>query len=763
MLVALLAGGLAVWIHLFVPYDRQLRAKKILEPFTQEMQSIPAKPVMLSRVDPERFFRIIQLRSRSWELNDETIAPIASMPFIHRLYLNRTHVGDQGLIHIGQLPQLQRLSLWHSHITDEGLVALRHCQNLEALDIHATGVSDDGMKHLTRLGKLRELTVGAGVCGPGLKAIASMPNLVRLDLSRSGVRFENVHWLAGSGIEELKFIPRFPAGSCGVLVELPNLRRFDSQVVHADDATAAVISRCRKLESVDVAGVGLTDEATRLLTRMPALTQLRMHGALTDQTLAIVGGSKQLRQVDLSGRFSQQAIKRLSSRRPDLSIKIRSVIAEHLDVADLPNVNFTSLIDVNRLTTQYRVSIHWPATLADFGTLPLAIGVRALEVRLMDPPTLSSAYRSDFQREWSLDGVEKLAAVKWFHVPRARPDQLGRFADFPALQELILDDDRLTDAELDQLKLPTGLLRLVIVPCAVSRAGLERLQQRYPQVAMRVNGHGSIYDDGTRWQAPWSGQGSIDDIVTYPDLEVVQIEDIRRTLDLSKLASLSNLEEISLRGSVSHAPIWTSEEELPQVEIFRCNARSFDNAQIQQLAQMPSLESILLRRSMITDRGLAVLRHTPKLKEIDFGAEWITGSGFKHLAQCQDLWRIEIQSTAIKDRHIEHLQELENLRELEIRNTQLGDLACKHFSRIPNLETLHLSDTQITDEGLRWLGTSPKLRTLFIRSTRVTDTGLWELAKCPSLRAVYVRGGASQVTPQGIYRVQAAHPHLKIE
>ncbi len=759
--IALMAVVLAIWAQLIVPYNRQLGARNSLAEHWEQMSAEPAWPSWLSMLDSDRFVRVVMIRAYANGITDDDLAAIGDMTFLRRLYLNRLDIGDLTARQIGGLRNLQRLSLWGTRITDAGLASLSNCHQLVALDLHDTCISDDGLQSLVTLDKLRELTLGQTISGPGLKSVARLPSLQRLDLSRSSVDFHSLNDLAGSPLRELKFTERVPAYVCQALSLLPNLQVFDAQIVRANDGSAKLLSRCKKLAKINLAGIGVTDVATTELVKLPNLRRLHLHGDLTDKTLTAIESADQLKSVKLAGRFSAKAIQQLATQREDLAIEIRTVLPPGYENPQPDSLDVEPLLLRRPVGLEgAQMEIHWPATLADYLALPASSRKTINAVRLLNPPSVDSGFRSRFQREWSLANADQLENIAVLWMPRVRPGHLKMLGKLPALETVVLNDDLLTDEELNQIDLPEKC-RLVVTPTSVSRTALARLQQRFPSVWIRENNHGSIFAD-RRWQSSWTGQGSVADILRFPNLEVVQFEDIRSTIDLTPLASMPKLTEISFRGSINNAPIFELQADLPTVKSLIILMHGFNDSQLTRLGRMPSLESLLLRNVSITDTGLAALASLPALRELHFETDHVTGSGFRHLAECPTIERLEFRRMKLEDRHFAHLPASPNLRELVLRATSVGDEACRHIAKIPNLQTLDLGLAEITDAGLRSLSESPRLSKLLFGSDFVTGEGLKAVADCPTLTEIRLSYSA-KISREAIQEVLAGVRNLTIE
>lgn len=93
------------------------------------------------------------------KLTDASLKHIAALTNLAWLDLSHSPVTDAGLAHLGALKKLTRLDLNHTKVTDDGLKHLAGLTELAGLHLIQTKVTDAGFKHLIGLRKLNELSV----------------------------------------------------------------------------------------------------------------------------------------------------------------------------------------------------------------------------------------------------------------------------------------------------------------------------------------------------------------------------------------------------------------------------------------------------------------------------------------------------------------------------------------------------------------------------------------------------------------------------
>ena len=169
---------------------------------------------------------------------------------------------------------------------------------------------------------------------------------------------------------------------------------------------------------------------------------------------------------------------------------------------------------------------------------------------------------------------------------------------------------------------------------------------------------------------------------------------------------------------------------------------------------LPSLKSLELIGSAITDATLASLGRRPGLNSLDVSRTKVTDAGIAHLSSQIDLELLRLNDTAVTDEGIKNLKGLTRLRALHLDRTAITDAGMVHLGAMPELFQLNLRGTRITGEGFAHLEKLPKLGFLRLDQSATIDAGMPHLAKLPSLRQLFL--GQTQVSDEGLVQLQGA-------
>jgi hypothetical protein len=129
-------------------------------------------------------------------------------------------------------------------------------------------MTDALLAHVAQIDTITDLDLSGSVAltDDGLRRLARLPHLRRLDLSRTAIA----------------------DGGVGVLRELPALESISLSMTQITDEGAAVLATCRKLRRVDCAGTHTGDGLIRALAGKTELSQLLTGNRVTDDGLALL-------------------------------------------------------------------------------------------------------------------------------------------------------------------------------------------------------------------------------------------------------------------------------------------------------------------------------------------------------------------------------------------------------------------------------------------------------------------------------------------
>jgi hypothetical protein len=115
---------------------------------------------------------------------------LASCTNLMRLELGGCHLGRDGLERLTELPELRELDLMDCGLVDDDATALARLDGLEALNLSSNDLGDAGLRALSGLTRLRYLKLPHRVTHVGVRALAALPALEKLDLL-GGIRIDD--------------------------------------------------------------------------------------------------------------------------------------------------------------------------------------------------------------------------------------------------------------------------------------------------------------------------------------------------------------------------------------------------------------------------------------------------------------------------------------------------------------------------------------------------------------------------------------------
>lgn len=139
----------------------------------------------------------------------------------------------------------------------------------------------------------------------------------------------------------------------------------------------------------------------------------------------------------------------------------------------------------------------------------------------------------------------------------------------------------------------------------------------------------------------------------------------------------------------------------------------FNDMDASALRALPSLESVGLAHSGVSDLALDIISHHAMISDIDLSDTKISDDGLRKLVALP-------------------------LRIVRLSDTRIGDTGARHLSEIKTVEILNINGTKITDMGIKSLATLPRLRHLNISHTSTTSQSLAELDASHSLEVVTI-------------------------
>jgi len=175
---------------------------------------------------------------------------------------------------------------------------------LEYLCLRNTKVTDAGLKHLAGMVRLRKLDLRrSAVTGSGFAFLAGLHNLERLDLDDAAV--------SDAGLAYLKNLPR--------------LERLDLQNTEVSDAGLACLKKLPRLERLYLSGTRVTDAGMVHLDQIPQLGTLRLAGCdISDAGLARLKNAPHRYLNVRETQVTEAALEQYRKSRPTVGVYPRA-------------------------------------------------------------------------------------------------------------------------------------------------------------------------------------------------------------------------------------------------------------------------------------------------------------------------------------------------------------------------------------------------------------------------------------------------------
>jgi hypothetical protein len=229
---------------------------------------------------------------------------------------------------------------------------------------------------------------------------------------------------------------------------------------------------------------------------------------------------------------------------------------------------------------------------------------------------------------------------------------------------------------------------------------------------------------------------------------------------------------LDLNGSIATHPGCLKEISAPALECLRSVStfsmddnfeQSMEDALLENLHSLQTLERLNLDRSDVTDKGLAYIRNLPRLNSLGlYECGVIKGDTFNALSTCPNLQFLNIgDCTAFKIKNYAALSKFSKLEEFQATNTTINDQSLQYLSQSRSLKIIDLRKNKaITDKGLRTLMSLKTLERLLLDETSVTADGIKSLAPL-KLKVVNVPGRLAE-SPSDLAELKKALPGTAI-
>jgi hypothetical protein len=149
---------------------------------------------------------------------------------------------------------------------------------------------------------------------------------------------------------------------------------------------------------------------------------------------------------------------------------------------------------------------------------------------------------------------------------------------------------------------------------------------------------------------------------------------------------------------------------------------AFGDDDLQKLPEIPSLTTLQLLQTSISEEGRKRLEAFPNLRELRL--VYCSGVGDKSTVHCcllMKLEKLDLPHTKISDTGLSEVKRMTELRSLILTGTLVGDKGLEHLQALTKLNSFEAGVTVISDRGLEHLKRLPKLRSVSLWNTDVTS------------------------------------------
>jgi Leucine-rich repeat (LRR) protein len=237
---------------------------------------------------------LTQLRALSLndtQVGDLGIEKLKNLTKLERLNLRGTRITDRGLKHLQRFKNLRVLNLARTKVTAAGLKNIENLVNLEILYLYKTEIGDEGMTYLAKMGKLRELWPSGAFADQGLKTLAGLKGLRKLELAHTKVTDRGMlHLATMNGLEWLGLIGTNISGiglkNLVCKKQLTNVTHLNLDETKVLDDDLKYLKGFPALEVLGLDDTGITDKGLVHLMKLANLRELRVAGTkITEEGL----------------------------------------------------------------------------------------------------------------------------------------------------------------------------------------------------------------------------------------------------------------------------------------------------------------------------------------------------------------------------------------------------------------------------------------------------------------------------------------------
>ncbi|MEX2120313.1 MAG: hypothetical protein WD847_12020 [Pirellulales bacterium] len=177
----------------------------------------------------------------------------------------------------------------------------------------------------------------------------------------------------------------------------------------------------------------------------------------------------------------------------------------------------------------------------------------------------------------------------------------------------------------------------------------------------------------------------------------VSLDDVATDADLVHLEVMPRLRQLFLGGAdVSDAGL-EHLENLRELRLLVLWGNPISGRGLKHLRGLKELRQLDLSQTPSQDEHLIHLTHLSRLERLDLpNNPQISGSFLEHIADLPNLQSLVLRGSGISDEYLVHLKRTKKLQSLMLDGTQVTDAAVIHLQDLTSLQNLDVTDTGVS-------------------------------------------------------------------
>jgi Leucine-rich repeat (LRR) protein len=339
---------------------------------------------------------------------------------------------------------------------------------------------------------------------------------------------------------------------------------------------------------------------------------------------------------------------------------------------------------------------------------------------------------------------------------------LAPIAENRRIRNLNLDSSGIQFDQLQAIAKMKQLESLQIQSCQLKQDQLDWLLSQFDQLE-------SLAVDGSQLNTI-----RLDDPIRLRFLRTNELGEVDslRMIDLPQLTTQLRLvhaprqleirNALSLRGLALEEP-WPREavlQGLRDLEWFAAGGPAVDDALLDVLLNCRSLDRLTLAYGALTPKKLEQIRQFPELRVLAVPGAAVDDRVTAHWFNLNSLLDVNFDDTEVDVATIAWLRRVEPLRRLSLSRVPLSQAAIDGLLQLKNLSELVLAEVSIPPEVLPQLFRMPELESIDLSGTPVSESWV-EMIRQSKVKHLVLRG--SQIEPRVLRQMLDAKPLLYVD